>query len=75
MYNMEMAQKISQLVLYIVAVALLFELAAVVPVHSSDGSNNFMQPATKEAFKKLWKGFRAVDYTVVSASEVHGYLM
>lgn len=65
-----MAQMV-YLVIYSVVVTLLLELGAAVPVHSSHGSNDLMDTATEEALKKLWKGFRAVDYTVVSANHCH----
>ena len=60
----------SRLVVYIVAVALMLKVGTAAPAESAQGSNNlntFMNITTAEAFKQLWKGFRAVDYLVVSA--------
>ena len=57
----------SCLMIEIVAVVLVLDLGAVVSACSSHRSNNAMKPATEEALKKLWRGFRAVDYVVVSA--------
>lgn len=69
-----MAKKMSCLVVGIAAVLLVLDLGAAVPVRSLRRSNNLMKPATKEALKRLWSGFRAVDYIVVSACLVYIYI-
>lgn len=59
----------SRVVTYIIAVALILKVGTAAPAESAQGSNNhnvLVNISTVDAFKQLWKGFRAVDYLVVS---------